>query len=193
MQYLKHYWTDESGNYQTVKNKSVGRQHPSIEGLSVKYWLTDERGIDYCLSVCPDTTLVNVPPAGIEVLTEQQYDTLVSAIPNPEQSQIEPINWNYFREQLSKSQDFNSLLSQAVTLVPQAVANIPSAAYKLDNGNFTDFMTSWQSIAEVVQISEEFRTGLVQLATACNIPQQFIDFINVDYYITPEPEEVPVE
>jgi ribosomal protein L15E len=46
-QYIKYYWTDNLGNYQTVANQSVDRRHPNIEGGSTKYWLKNFNTGDY--------------------------------------------------------------------------------------------------------------------------------------------------
>lgn len=98
--YLKHYWVDDNGNYLTSENKSP-RCHPSIVGLDVKYWLSDFNGVDYCLSQVPnDTTIDEVD--GLEVLTQSEWDAIVSTISTPED-----IEWKRAREKrdelLSKS------------------------------------------------------------------------------------------
>jgi hypothetical protein len=76
MQYLKHYYVDSSNPsiYLTESNIAPnGKTHPLIDGLDVKIWINEPQStVDYCLSVCPDTTTVTVV-TGIEVLTFDQW------------------------------------------------------------------------------------------------------------------------
>jgi len=61
-QYLKHYYVqaiDRTTYITNTNNPTTGKTQPSIEGLDVKFWLSDEKGIEYCLSICPDETVVD--------------------------------------------------------------------------------------------------------------------------------------
>lgn len=61
-QYLKHYYVQGIDRVTYVTNTNTpttGKTQPNINGLDVKFWLTDAKGIDFCLSTCPDETIVD--------------------------------------------------------------------------------------------------------------------------------------
>ena len=202
-QYIKYYWTDNLGNYQTVANQSVDRRHPNIEGGSTKYWLKDDRGVDYCLAVCPDTTIIETPPVGIEVITKTEWDAIVANIPpEPEPPEPPKPDWETFRSSIATSQEMQAILSEVVKKDAYAVIRLTSAAYKLDNGEYYDFKMAWGDIMSIagsiteedpnapqepdpmypmypgyfmpVFNLEEFKQTIVDLATSCNLPGDFI-------------------
>jgi hypothetical protein len=201
--YIKHYWTDSVGNYQSVANQSVDRRHPNLDGLAVKYWLKDERGVDYCLSVCPDTTLIETPPVGIEVLTKSQWDEIVASIPPapPEPEQPKP-DWETFRSSIATSPEMQYILGEAIKVNPQAVVSLTTAVYQLDSGDYYYFQTSWNQIQDAYNASlviespnpeepmmmdmmmfqpeislEEVKNSFKALAQSCNLPGDFISLI----------------
>lgn len=96
-QYLKHYWVDESGSFITDENRA-GKTHPAIEGLDVKYWTTDENGVDYCLSQVADSVSVTSVTPGLEILTKEQWDTEVSVI----ETRLNNERWKPIREKRNK-------------------------------------------------------------------------------------------
>ena len=202
-QYIKHYWTDNRGNYQTVANQSVDRRHPQIDGIAVKYWLKDDRGVDYCLAVCPDTTIIETPPVGIEVITKTEWDAIVANIPPaPEEPEPPKPDWETFRSSIATSQEMQAILNEVVKKDAYAVIRLTSAAYKLDNGEYYDFKMAWGDIMSIagsiteedpnapqepdpmypmypgyfmpVFNLEEFKQTIVDLATSCNLPGDFI-------------------
>lgn len=52
-QLVKHYFKTLSGDWAT--NLTKGLVMPRIEGLDVKYWMTDSNGVQYMLSHVPET------------------------------------------------------------------------------------------------------------------------------------------
>ena len=82
MQYLKHYWISIITGSYAVSDNPVEKRHPEAEfpGLDVKIWMSDENGIDVCLSVVPDTTSVSDIIIGdkkaVQVLTEDQFNSV---------------------------------------------------------------------------------------------------------------------
>ena len=82
MQYLKHYWISISTGSYAVSDNPVEKRHPEAEfpGLDVKIWMSDENGIDVCLSVGPDTTSVSDIIIGdkkaVQILTEDQFNSV---------------------------------------------------------------------------------------------------------------------
>lgn len=66
-QYIKHYYVDGADltTFLTDTNTGTdGKTHPRLDGLDVKFWFVDSNGIDYCLSLVPDTTTI-APAAGL--------------------------------------------------------------------------------------------------------------------------------
>lgn len=59
-QLVKHYFKTLSGDWAT--NTTKGLVMPRIEGLDVKYWITDSNGVQYMLSHVPETReeIINV-------------------------------------------------------------------------------------------------------------------------------------
>ena len=79
--YIKHYWVSYPGMDRfLIEKNEIPKTHPNIKGLDVKYWLTDDNGVDYCLSVCDDDAIL---PGGNGViqLSEEEWNS----IPKPEQ------------------------------------------------------------------------------------------------------------
>ena len=59
--YIKHYYVDGENLTEFFVDKNMGpngKTHPRIEGLDVKFWFVDNNGIDYCLSIVPDETVI---------------------------------------------------------------------------------------------------------------------------------------
>ena len=59
-QLVKHYFKTLSGDWAT--NTTKGLVMPKIEGLDIKYWMTDSNGVQYMLSHVPETReeIINV-------------------------------------------------------------------------------------------------------------------------------------
>ena len=76
MKYLKHYYVEyaNQSNFLIYSNSSpTGKTHPPLPGLDVKIWATEPHvSVDYCLSVCPDTTPIP-SVTGLEELTFAQW------------------------------------------------------------------------------------------------------------------------
>lgn len=88
--YIKHYYVDGENltEYFTDRNMGPnGKTHPRLDGLDVKFWFVDSNGIDYCLSLVPDTTTIT-PVAGLAELSyadwaaqvQDQFDLQRSAV-----------------------------------------------------------------------------------------------------------------
>ena len=78
--YIKHYWVSYPGMDRfLIESNEVPKTHPNIKGLAVKYWLTDDNGVDYCLSVCDDDAVL---PGGngVTQLSEEEWNTLTSEL-----------------------------------------------------------------------------------------------------------------
>jgi hypothetical protein len=86
MQYIKHYYVDDSNNtFCCESSEPAYKRHPFKEysGLDVKVWLKDSEGVDVCLSEVPDSTAVSTVanPCGknsVQVLTEAEYQSVAT-------------------------------------------------------------------------------------------------------------------
>ena len=83
-QLLKHYWVDRDNPsvYATTAahyaQPRFGTIAPQIAGLDIQVILIDENGINYCLSQCPDDTVV--PDVdGVSVVTQDEWDAEIAA------------------------------------------------------------------------------------------------------------------
>jgi hypothetical protein len=77
--YIKHYYVDGENLVEFFTDKNMGpngKTHPRIDGLDVKFWFVDGNGIDYCMSVVPDETVIT-PVNG---LGEGAYNVWASEI-----------------------------------------------------------------------------------------------------------------
>lgn len=75
--YIKHYWVSYPGMDRfLIESNEVPKTHPNIKGLDVKFWLTDDNGVDYCLSICDDDAVL---PGGngVTQLTEEEWNAIV--------------------------------------------------------------------------------------------------------------------
>jgi hypothetical protein len=73
--YLKHYYVESDNHSEFLlynNNFRTGKTHPPLTDLDVKIWCNEPSSVDYCLSVCPDTT--SVPSvSGIQQITFEQW------------------------------------------------------------------------------------------------------------------------
>lgn len=83
-QLLKHYWVDRDNPsvYATTAahyaQPRFGTIAPQIAGLDIQVRLIDENGINYCLSQCPDDTVV--PDVdGVSIVTQDEWDAEIAA------------------------------------------------------------------------------------------------------------------
>ena len=79
--YIKHYYVDGENLVEFFIDKNMGpngKTHPRIDGLDVKFWFVDNNGIDYCMSVVPDETVIT-PVSGLGEGTYEQWASEISA------------------------------------------------------------------------------------------------------------------
>jgi len=78
--YIKHYWVSYPGMDRfLIEKNEIPKTHPNIKGLDVKFWLTDDNGVDYCLSICDDDAVL---PGGngVTQLSEEEWNTITSEL-----------------------------------------------------------------------------------------------------------------
>jgi hypothetical protein len=177
MIYLKHYWMRD-GQYLTEPNQNGPLQsHPTgIDGFSVRYWLTDDRGVDYCLSTASDNALVEEQDPGMQILTKVEFDAIVATIPVPEPQPQPPgaPDWTTFKTTALSSPGLNTLLGEVLTVAPVVGTAFPATFLELENGKYDDFTVVWNAINDVVEVPSELIAEFTTLAESCNLPQEFI-------------------
>lgn len=109
-QLVKHYLVDRDNpsvfatTPEQFSRPLFGTMGPNIEGLEAVYALTDENGIQYFLSNCPDTTTIE-ETVGLEVLTQAEWDAEIAAY----DARQEVKRWNFirkYRDQLLEKSDW---------------------------------------------------------------------------------------
>lgn len=155
MQYLKHYYeTDGTG----------GKSHPPIEGLDVKYWCSDDEGVDYCLSVCPDEESLDTEPVtyryrvnrpSTTVLTKAQWNAEVAT----HESRLLARRWNdirAIRNQLLADTDWRALsdltLSAGWATYRQELRDLPLSVENPDDVVFPTDPNGHQYVVPVRDI-----------------------------------------
>jgi len=177
MQYLKHYWVRD-GKYLTSPGQNGPLQsHPGIAGLEVRYWLTDDNGVDYCLSTAPDSTLITEVTPGLEILTKEDWDAIVATIPAPEPMPEAPgaPDWNTFKTTAVASTKLNTFVGSLMTTLPVAATALPATLLLLESGNYTDFENTWTAIENATTVPSALITEMTALAESCNLPEEFVN------------------
>jgi hypothetical protein len=176
MQYIKHYWV-RNGKYLTeIGENGPLQSHPEIEGRDTKFWLTDERGVDCCLSTVPDHVLITEVTPGLEILTRQEFDAIVATIPVPEPEPQPPgaPDWKTFKTTALSSPGLNTLLGEVLTVAPLVGTAFPATFLQLESGKYEDFINVWNAINAVVEVPTELIAEFTTLAGSCHLPQEFI-------------------
>ena len=176
MQYLKHYWV-RNGEYLTEPGQNGPLQsHPAIPGLEVRYWLTDDDGVDYCLSTAPDSTLITEVTPGIEVLSKADWDAIVATIPAPEPmpEMPEAPDWNTFKTTAVSSTKLNTFVGELMSVAPVAATALPATLLLLESGTYTDFENTWTAIENATTVPTDLITEMTALAESCNLPEEFV-------------------
>jgi hypothetical protein len=177
MQYLKHYWV-RNGEYLTEPGQNGPLQnHPSISGLDVHYWLTDDRGVDYCLSTVADNTLITEVDPGLKILTREEWDVIVATIPVPEPQPQPPgsPDWNTFKQSAVASVLLNTFVGQLISIAPVAATALPATLLLIESGNYQDFENTWTAIENATTVPAELIAEFTTLAESCNLPEDFVN------------------
>jgi hypothetical protein len=184
MIYLKHYWM-RNGEYLTEPGQNGSLQyHPGagIDGFSVRYWLTDERGVDYCLSTANDNALIQEHDPGMQILTKTEWDAIVATIPEPEFPIFPPApqepNWDAFETVVLQSEEMKNFVSVASTQNVLVSSAFPAAFYEAKNGNYSSFQIVWDEIVKISPVDPLVVSSMVGIASSCNLPTEFISIIS---------------
>jgi len=137
---LKHYWVDRD-NLQVFAVSPAQWTQPmfgvvsfTADGLETVHRLTDENGIEFFLSTCPDETSIE-EKEGLSVLTQEQWDAEIAAYDARQESK----RWDFvrtYRDQLLEATDWivikakeqGTNLSTTFKDWRQSLRDLPSAA-----------------------------------------------------------------
>jgi hypothetical protein len=161
---LKHYWVDRD-NTQVFAVSPAQWTQPmfgvisfAVDGLETVHRLTDENGIEFFLSTCPDDTSIE-EKEGLSVLTQEQWDTEIAAYDTRQEAK----RWNFvrtYRDQLLEATDWivikakeqGTNLSTEFKNWRQSLRDLPSAE---------SFPTELPAAPEGVSIDQEIYTSYV--------------------------------
>jgi hypothetical protein len=174
--YIEHYWMRD-GKYLTEPGENGSLQnHPNIPRLDVKIWTQDERGVDICYSWVPDNTVITEVTPGIRIITEEEFQAVLAAQPQPE-PQPEPEgqpDWNTFKQTAVASTNLNTFVGELMSIAPVAATALPATLLLLESGTYTDFENTWTAIENATTVPADLITEMVALAESCNLPQEFV-------------------
>jgi hypothetical protein len=137
---LKHYWVDRD-NPQVFAVSPEQWSRPMfgvtgfiVEGLEGVHKLTDENGVEFFLSTCPDATVIE-EKEGLQVLTQAEWDAEIAAY----DARQEQKRWGFirtYRDQLleatdwivTKAKEQGTNLSAAFKDWRQSLRDLPAAA-----------------------------------------------------------------
>jgi hypothetical protein len=181
---LKHYWVDRDDinvfalTQEQYQTPLFGTIAPNIPGLEIIYRLTDENDIAYCLSTCPDDSVI--PEAeGITILTQEEWDEEIAAYDARQESKRLDIVRKYRNTALTETDWIVIKALETGTEIPEDVKVWRQALRDLPEE--TPFPVNFPATPEEVSISftnEDYQQAL-----------RTIPMINDPVPAPPEPEE----
>jgi hypothetical protein len=116
IRYLRHYYVDGIDRKTFLIDTNVGRDgktHPNIRNLDVKFWTTDNQGIDYCLSIVNDDDAIIPNDNGIEILSFESWSNRVESIFNKiiEENNLQNENYIFDKTSLETIEQSFSILN----------------------------------------------------------------------------------
>lgn len=88
--------------------------------------------------------------------------------------------WGTFKSTLLADSRVNSALSAALPIVPSAVLSLPASLMAVAQGQDpADFYAAWDVLINNNLISRALLQSIVDLATTCKLPSDFIGRINL--------------
>lgn len=99
------------------------------------------------------------------------FDTIAAPLPPPPPPAPD---WARFKRIALGSDSLNRILVDAYQVAPVAAGALAPALLKAEQGDGADFVAAWSAIGRAVTVSSETVAGFVNVATACNLPHEFI-------------------
>jgi hypothetical protein len=87
---------------------------------------------------------------------------------------ITTADWARFKRIALNSDTLNQIIATAYDSVPVAAGALASALLRAESGDVSDFADAWRKITRAVDVPAEVITGFVGVATACQLPADFV-------------------
>lgn len=174
--YIEHYWMRDGKYLTEIGENGPLQSHPPLNNLSVLVWTQDDRGVDICYSWVPDNTVITEVTPGIRVITEEEFQEILAAQPQPEPMPEMPgaPDWNTFKQTAVASTNLNTFVGNLMSVAPVAATALPATLLLLESGTYTDFENTWTAIENATTVPADLITEMVALAESCNLPQEFV-------------------
>jgi hypothetical protein len=83
-------------------------------------------------------------------------------------------DWSTFKVTALNSDSLNAILAEAFQAAPVAAASLAPALLRAESAGPADFAAAWSAICAAVPVPPEVIGGFQQVATDCNLPDEFI-------------------
>ena len=83
-------------------------------------------------------------------------------------------DWATFKSTALNSTSLNVIVAEAFQAAPVAAASLAPALLRAENHGAADFASAWTAICAAVEVPTEVIAGFQQVATACNLPDEFV-------------------
>lgn len=83
-------------------------------------------------------------------------------------------DWATFKSTALNSTTLNAIVAEAFQAAPVAAASLAPALLRAENHGAADFAAAWSAICAVVPVAPEVIEGFQQVATGCNLPDEFL-------------------
>jgi hypothetical protein len=108
------------------------------------------------------------PPAPAPDAVWQEGAWVIPPPPEP------PADWARFKRIALNSDTLNQIIATAYGSVPVAAGALASALLRAESGDVSDFADAWRKITRAVDVPAEVIAGFVGVATACQLPADFV-------------------
>jgi len=87
---------------------------------------------------------------------------------------ITTADWTRFKRIALNSDTLNGIIAAAYESAPVAAGALASALLRAESGDVSDFADAWKKITRAVDVPAEVIAGFVGVATACQLPPDFV-------------------
>lgn len=87
-------------------------------------------------------------------------------------------NWDSFEIVVLQSEEMKNFVETASTQNILVSSTFPAAFYEAKRGNYNTFQIVWTEIKKISTIDPIVVNNMIAVATACNLPQEFINIIS---------------
>ena len=83
-------------------------------------------------------------------------------------------DWATFKSTALNSATLNAIVADAFKSAPVAAASLAPALLRAEGNGSSDFAAAWSAICAAVPVPAEVIAGFQQVATGCNLPDEFV-------------------